>query len=515
MDDLKFYFSVFLRRLPWFLVISTLITAIAVIVAISLPPAYVSQSQLVVQQPQIDPSGGPVDQTPALEHLQIIEQQLMTRANLLNIARRLDVLENVDELSPDQIVRAMRARTVLATRSGRGQATSMTVSFEASTARIAAAVVNEYVTIMQEADAEIRGVRSSDRVEFFAQQVARLEAELNEISARIVNFQQENVGALPETMELRMSRRDEVREAIIIADRDITRLKGQRERILQLFEATGRVAIDGNRTVITPEQEQLRALQNELDEALLVFAETHPRVRSLRQRIESLEAKVAATVPVTGDGGTSLNVRETTAIEVQIAEIDEEIDLLEEQRARLQSDLATLDETLERTAEVTITLEELDRDYARVGGQLDQAEAEMARAETQEIINSNARGQRLDVIEQPIVPSEPTKPNRVLIAGGGGFLGILAGLGLIVLLEMMNSAVRRPEDLVARFGISPFTTIPYIRTRRQTIVQRGLKLATIMIILLGIPAAIYAMHIYYLPVDIVADRVMDRLGMRW
>ena len=53
MDELKFYFSIFLRRLPWFVVLATVITAVAVSVAISLPPAYVSQMRLVVESPQI------------------------------------------------------------------------------------------------------------------------------------------------------------------------------------------------------------------------------------------------------------------------------------------------------------------------------------------------------------------------------------------------------------------------------------------------------------------------------
>jgi hypothetical protein len=37
----------------------------------------------------------------------------------------------------------------------------------------------------------------------------------------------------------------------------------------------------------------------------------------------------------------------------------------------------------------------------------------------------------------------------------------------------------------------------------------------ILTILLGIPALIYAVHIYYLPIDLVAEKVMNRLGVRW
>ena len=136
-------------------------------------------------------------------------------------------------------------------------------------------------------------------------------------------------------------------------------------------------------------------------------------------------------------------------------------------------------------------------------------------AQTGDRIETRSRGQRISVIEQPAVPSQPTKPNRILIAGGGTAFGIMAGLALIVLLEVLNTTARRPEDLVKRFGITPFTTIPYIRTRQQTFVQRSFKLLVILAILIGIPAAIYAVHTYYLPLDLIADKVMNKLGVRW
>ena len=102
----------------------------------------------------------------------------------------------------------------------------------------------------------------------------------------------------------------------------------------------------------------------------------------------------------------------------------------------------------------------------------------MGRA-AREVIETRSRGQRISVIEQPAVPSQPTKPNRMLIAGGGVAFGIFAGLGLVLLMELLNNTARRPEDIVARFDITPFTTIPYIRTRSQTFWQRSVKLLVI------------------------------------
>ena len=158
---------------------------------------------------------------------------------------------------------------------------------------------------------------------------------------------------------------------------------------------------------------------------------------------------------------------------------------------------------------------QLTRKYNSIELQYNQAESRLTRAETGDRIETRSRGQRMSVIEQPAIPSEPTKPNRILIAGGGTALGILAGFGLIFLLEMLNTTARRPEDIIKRLGVTPLTTIPYTRTRGQRFRQRSGKLLLILLILVGIPAAVYAVHLYYLPLDLIADRVMNKMGVRW
>jgi uncharacterized protein involved in exopolysaccharide biosynthesis len=82
--DLKFYFSLFLRRLPWFLLLLALGSAIGITLARVLPPVYVAQARLVVESEQIpDSLAASTVQTKATEQLQIIQQRILTRATLI------------------------------------------------------------------------------------------------------------------------------------------------------------------------------------------------------------------------------------------------------------------------------------------------------------------------------------------------------------------------------------------------------------------------------------------------
>ena len=53
MANARYYLSIFMRRLPYFMIVAAVISAASVILAIALPPAYVSQMQLIVEAPQI------------------------------------------------------------------------------------------------------------------------------------------------------------------------------------------------------------------------------------------------------------------------------------------------------------------------------------------------------------------------------------------------------------------------------------------------------------------------------
>ena len=119
MTEVKYYLSLFLRRLHYFLLVSVVISAVAVIAAISLPPAYESQTRLLVEGPQIPRElASSTVNVGTGEQLQIIQQRLMTRANLLDVARSQNVFENIGAMSADEIVDAMRARTSIGQTGG-------------------------------------------------------------------------------------------------------------------------------------------------------------------------------------------------------------------------------------------------------------------------------------------------------------------------------------------------------------------------------------------------------------
>lgn len=519
MDNIRYYFSIFRRRFPYFLIVAVVISTASVIAAMSLPPAYESRAVLVVESPQIpEELAASTVQAPAFQQLQLVQQHLLARENMLDVAYKLKAFPKIDEMNPDAIVAAMRSRTTIKTNGRRrGEAPIMEIQFEAANPRIAAEVLNDYLVLIQARDAEFRRGRSGETLEFFVREVDRLSAALDAQSKRILEFKQENSDALPESLEFRLSQQSVFQDRITQVDRDVADLNSQRERLKQLYELTGNVETPLDRRK-TAQEQQLEAAQLELANALTIYSASNPRVKVLQARVDSLQQAVSAQSQAELGEETAeaqSNEQLPAVLAVQLSEVDSRIEALGEQKLQAQERLKILDATIARTPEVSIILEEMERDYGALEGQYAQAQDRLAKAQTGDQIETRARGQRLSVIEQPSVPSQPTKPNRVLIAGGGTSFGILLGLGLIVLLEMLNSAPRRPEDIVSKLGITPLTTIPYVQTQGQQMRLRLRRIVIALLIALGVPAAIYMVHIHYLPLDLIADKIMNKLGVRW
>ena len=511
MANTQYYLSIFLRRLPYFMVLAAVISVISVIVAVTLPPAYVSQMQLLVEAPQITETTAPTAPNVSFELLRVTQQRLLTRANLLDIATRLNVLADQDKLNPDEIVEGMLSRTDVEILSGKNDPPLMKVSFEAGTAANAAGVLNEYLTLIQQADVSARTERATVTLEFFEQEVARLNQSLAAKSAAISAFKTDNINALPDSLQFRLSKQSDMQERLTQFDRDMMSLQNQRDLLLNLFNTTGRVA-EARLEALTPEQIQLEALHNQLNDALAVLSPENPRVKLLKARIAQVEAVVQSQPKPLAEA------REETGnamLDLQLAEIDSRITDLAEQKNVVQDEFAKLTDSIEKTPVNTVKLDELTLDYENIQLQYNGAVDRLAKASTGERIEFMARGQRIAVVEPPAVPNEPAKPKRLLIAGGGSFFGILAGLGLVVLLETLNRSIRRPEDLVRTLGISPIATLPYIQSRKEVVMRRGRKLLIALLILVGVTALVYAVHTYYQPLDLIAERIMNKLGMRW
>jgi hypothetical protein len=145
--------------------------------------------------------------------------------------------------------------------------------------------------------------------------------------------------------------------------------------------------------------------------------------------------------------------------------------------------------------------------------QYDSAVARLAQASTGERIELTSRGQRITLIEAASVPSEPARPNRRLIAAAAPRPGIGLAGWVFFLLEVLNRTVRRPVEIRRALNIEPLATVPYISTRSERLSRFGLRFAVLLLVIAGIPAGLWAIDSFFMPLDEVISEVADRFGL--
>ncbi|MFV2002363.1 MAG: lipopolysaccharide biosynthesis protein, partial [Paracoccaceae bacterium] len=298
-----------------------------------------------------------------------------------------------------------------------------------------------------------------------------------------------------------------LQERAASVEREAVSLREQKRRLIEIFDATGRITGVAQNN-LTPEQAQLARLEDELRRSLAIYSPENPKIKIIQAQIAQQESLVASASGIDPADSQS----QATLMDIQLAAIDSRVDLLGEQRTRLEAQLVALLDSIQRTPANSIMLQSFDRDYQNIQQQYNTAVDRLAKAATGERIELLSKGQRIAILDPATAPSAPTSPNRALISIGGTVGGALLGLGLVVLLEILNASIRRPADITRRMGITPLATVPYIRTPMELVVRRAVFVLVFSVLAIGLPAALYVVHTYYLPLDLIYDRIAGKIG---
>lgn len=505
--DFKFYMAVFVRRLPYFLVIATLVSVIGITVASILPPVYRSSASMLVERQQIpgEMAQSTVPVNP-YEQAQIIAQRLMTRANLLALADRIGLYEDQPEMGAGAIVGDIRRRIEFIgfepdarVRPELRGAIIIGVAFEAEDPAFALKGANELVNLVLQENVRLRTGRATDTLDFFEGEVARLSAEIERQAERIAEFKTANVESLPDSLAARRAQQQREQERLLALEREEAALRNQRATAIWVFERTGRASAVGR---FSPEEEELQALRSQLIQQRAIYAPTSPRIRTLESRLVALERLVeeqrAARAVPGADGEAEQPLSE---LDLELAPIDARLAFIEEDKAAIQAALAELETTIQATPQNEMILLGLERELANLQRQHTEAATRLGQAQVGERIEITSRGERFTLIEPPTQPGRPVRPKRVLIAGAGVVGGLGLGLGFVLLLELLNRSIRRPADITHGLGIQPFATVPYIRTRAESRFKIGVVSAILAVVLVVIPLALFALHHSYMPLD--------------
>ncbi|NNG03247.1 MAG: hypothetical protein HKM95_04000 [Inquilinus sp.] len=192
----------------------------------------------------------------------------------------------------------------------------------------------------------------------------------------------------------------------------------------------------------------LRSKRSEFIAMSARYTAVHPDVVRLRREIAALEAAAASAETESGLGGVGLGLDADNpayvTLRARLAAVDGELSSLDEYREHLVARLADYERRI-------IEGPSVERDYLALTREYEAAtrryrEISDTRSDARVRLNLEAgHAEHFSMIDPPLVPEEPIRPNRSLIAMLGLMFSLAGGLGAAVTVEALSKRAETPE----------------------------------------------------------------------
>ncbi len=435
----------------WYLIIPVIVLAIAgVVAAFVVPVRYTSTATLLVQSstlPQAVAAGNPDDVID--RRIARIREQVLSRPELIELVNRYQLYPKMRaDTALSDIVETMRGAVSIAPLSAELQQGSnnstiaFTLSYSYSDPNKAQSVAQDLSEQVLQLDATQTTQQAGAAAQFLGDQARMLQQQIGEQERQIAAIKAAN-GSILSSAGVTMlgSGGGSFDVQIAALQRENSQLLAQRN--------LSRTA-DTRDPVVAQAEAQLAAAQ-------AVYSDDHPDVRLARQRLNQAKAlarKNVANAPVGAiDDQVAFNNRQIAAL--RSAQAGESARVNATVGAQSRAPLV-----LQQIAQIQQKIDGLNDQYKGVSDRLLQARAGV-KAENEQL------GERLSIVNPPVVPDEPSFPKRWMLLAGGPALGVALGFMLLFLVELIMRPIRDPATLTQLFGEAPLGVIPTVSARSR------------------------------------------------
>lgn len=355
------------------------------------------------------------------------------------------------------------------------------VGYQDPNPQTAADVVNTLMQFYLSNDIEVNRSQTKAARLFISQQIPRAEEQLAQTEAKIRQFKEKNrVVELASEAQVAVQGLASLKASIVETE---SKLLAAQERSRQLQAKFG--GVNADQAVSLGKISESKTIQNTLVEtkkledqlaiARTTFQPNHPTITDLEEQLKAINSSLEVRIQQTVGSGQSLTsgnleLGQTTGLELITALVmaDVEANSMAESLASLQQEyqsfltrsdvLPTLEQ---KQSELSRDLESARQNYVTLLTSLQKAQL----AENQNL--GNAR-----IINMAQVSDKPIAPRKAMNLLMGGFLGVIGGAGLALLLHRRDIRLRSISAIRAIFPYTLLGTIPLFPNAKESLGDR-------------------------------------------
>jgi len=565
------------RRRKWYFVVPALSLFIIIsVISVLLTATYQSSAIILIEQQDIPTEMVKSTITSfADERIQVISQRVMTSINLTSVMKKYNLyVEKSKKDTREEVLNDMReninldmiSANVIDPRSG--QPTSATIafklSFDSPSPGLAQKVTNELVSLYLNENLKSRTKKAKQASDFLSDESDRLRNQISGFETKLAEFKEKNAGSLPELSSLNLQMLERTDRELLEVDRQVRTLEERKVYLeSQLAQLTPNAMLysETGERILTP-QGRLKGLETRYLTEIATYGPNHPDIIKMRREINALKQNVAT--PNNSFEDIRKNIEgltgELVILSKQYSENHPDIKNLQRKianlqfvlssnpeskkvvpfkadnpayvelqarldatygdirsyginRTKLKNKLVDIESRIMRTPQVEREYLSLARDHKTAVAKYQEIITKLMSAKLSEELEKDSKGERFSLLEPPLFPEKPIKPNRMAIVILGFFVSLGLGFGVTFLQELMDKTVRSLNDITVVVGFPPLAIIPYIitdeeitRNKRHTLVFLGSSVAILAL-------SFSLTHMLYKPLDVLWFVIMRKMGI--
>ncbi len=509
------YLQIIKRRKKIIIIPMLVLFTLSFIFTLTLPPLYRSEAFIFIEKQSI-----PLDMVRSTvvsyadQRIRQIEKNLTSINNLSKIIKefnlyprqrkKLSIAELAYQLRESIDINIGNEEVII--KGKKSTATlSFTVAFEHKNPTIAQRIANKLMTYFLEEDKKERSEKAKNITIFLDEEANKFMIKIKKMESEIAKYKEENSRSLPELLAVNLG-------SVTRIEANLSQLEAEEKLLIEKI-ALSQSQLAITNPIILPKDgsvvDTLPALEEKYNLLLNKYSKSHPDVKAAKRLIDNFK-------PPKGIKKAAININNPIYIQLQndikFAEIS--LNNIRKQRLKLTEKLKETEIDISKTPQVERKYSDLMRNLENNKNKYQDLKSKALEARLSQTLEEEQKAEKFSVIDPPIVPTEPEKPNRLkfLLMGLVGSIG--GGLALGLLVEIVDGRIRGYKNLTALTGIDPLVVIPYINNQDDLVKNNKDKKTIIAIIIsfVFLLTFIISVHLFYKPLYVISETLLLKLG---
>ncbi len=329
------------------------------------------------------------------------------------------------------------------------------VSYTGVDPRFAAVVANAFAEAYQKTNLELRVEPARQSAAWFDERLKQLRTKLEEAQARLSEYQRaKGFTAQDERLDLESGRMNELSAQYTAAQAQAADASSRQRQLNEYLNSGGSGETIPDvlaNPLVQSLKSTLSLTEGRLQQSASQLGANHPEVKRLEADIAAQKAKLRSEIAQAAAAlGNAAKIAQRREAELRAA--------LAEQKSKF----LRLNEGRDQMGVLVKDVESAQRAYDTAAARFQQTNLESQASQT-----------NVSILTRAFPPVDPSSPKIILNTLLSIFLGTLLGIGVALLMELLNRRVRSVQELALAAGVPVLGLLPEERVRAAAPKAKG------------------------------------------